>query len=316
MKLNYLKIMHLTTQLALITFVFIAIGLTLWIADMLLNWDILPQWIQNYAELLIISVSVLSILLIFSSLLTALVNLVERQTAQQATPAKADSFTFNKKQKMGFVIGLFIIVVVFVIFQKIDSYRKQQVLERDIQVFTERLERESIALESALADILPRMPESLLTIIAELSKTPTLEETKQPELDSFLASLNLSIQDSPKVSLLLPAEPPYRYMRLNAYTRYSDEVQMNRTFLLKFVQPEEEAYIAQLFSGEVKPLAKSLKGLFIDNTNPSAWGLIRQADKVIAAILLHVEIDSYYHDSVLRKEREFFHDGPDSILTN
>jgi len=317
MKLNYLKIMRTTTNLTLLAFVFIAVAMTLWIADMALKWDILPAWIQRYAELFITSVTLLTVLLVLSSFLTALVSLVELQAVNQTQPITPHSVRFKPQHKWFLAIGLVVVIIIFVFFHQIDVYRKQQIEVRDIQSFTERLERESSELDTALTDVLRRIPPNLLNLMATAQHITQSDHEKIKILATFLHSLKLSIKGDPNVTLLLPAHEPYRYMLLSLGADYShDKPELNKTFLLQFVQGAESEYIQQLFTAQSTPLDKEIKGQFIDNSHPSSWGILRQEDKVVAVLGLRLYLDNYYLNKILRKKHDFFHDGPTTLLSN
>lgn len=315
MKLNYLRIMRTTTNLTLLAFSFIAVAMTLWMADMLLGWDILPDWIQRYAELFITSLGLLTLLLVVSSFLTALVSLVELQAVNQTQPITPHVVRFKPQHKWFFLASLVVVIVIFTLFQQIDAYRKQQVIERDIQNFIARLERESSQLDAALADVLTRIPADLLHLIAKAEQLDKQDEIKT--LTTFIHSLKLSIKDAPNMTWLLPASEPYRYILLGEGASYeNDQLELNKTFLLKFVKQQETQYVQNLFNNNLTPLKSELAGQFIDNTEPSSWGVLQIDNQVVAIIKLQATIDNYYVDEVLRKKHDLFHDGPVKLLSN
>jgi len=71
MKINYLLVSRLTTNLTLLIFMLFAAGFILWTSDEFLNWDILPDWIDNYAQLIIVIFGFFAFLLGLSSLLSS-----------------------------------------------------------------------------------------------------------------------------------------------------------------------------------------------------------------------------------------------------
>jgi len=52
MKIKHLSLARFTTNLTLLFFVLFALGFVLWMSDEFLKWNILPDWIDKYAELL------------------------------------------------------------------------------------------------------------------------------------------------------------------------------------------------------------------------------------------------------------------------
>jgi hypothetical protein len=53
MQLNYLRLTKISTNLTLLTFFLFGLGLILSIADDILDWDILPDVVEKYAQSLI-----------------------------------------------------------------------------------------------------------------------------------------------------------------------------------------------------------------------------------------------------------------------
>jgi len=53
MHFNYLRLAKISTNLTLLTFLIFALGLIFATADSVLDWDILPDLIERYAQLIL-----------------------------------------------------------------------------------------------------------------------------------------------------------------------------------------------------------------------------------------------------------------------
>lgn len=312
MSINYLRLTKIATNLTLFTFLIFAIGLTFSIIDELLDWDILPDLIEKYAQLIIISFGVFSTLFIVSSLvcgLTAIAELLADKRDQSSEPMLS--------RRKSLVVGIIIIgfISALLIFQEIDTYRKQAIFVRDAENFAQRLTANAQQLEKALMEVLPIFPQALLH---KIRNQTILADTEA--LKDFLVAMSLTIPENPEVKLLMRAEAPYHYRVISVikkydYTHEIDQYQLHEQPYILFSKDLENQTITNLFKEKRQPLTQPLKGDCIDNTEPSSWGVLKLEEQIVAILVLKKTIDAYYVNK-LRKKQEFYHRGPASIHTN
>lgn len=316
MQLNYLRLTKISTNLTLLTFFLFGLGLIFSIADQMLRWDILPDAIEKYAYLIIISFGIFVSFFIVSSVICSLTALAEFTAGK--TQGQQPELTLSRRKKIISGITIVTVILAFFVFHKIDEYRKQEIFARDAEKFAERLKNESKQLEEALIKVLPAFPEDLLQKIGDRT---TLENTDCfKELTNFLRAVSLSIPDNPEVKLLTYANEPYKYLVISMaeaeqYYENTDKYNWYKQSYLIFSKELENQAIENLFKENWQPLTEPLRGDFIDNTNPSSWGVLKLGGQVIAILLLKKPVDSYYFDQ-LREKRSFNHLGPAKIHSN
>jgi len=72
MTINHFSCARLTTNLTLLIFILFTLGVIFWTSDEFLDWNILPDWIDSYAQLIIVIVGIFAFLLVASTLLCSL----------------------------------------------------------------------------------------------------------------------------------------------------------------------------------------------------------------------------------------------------
>jgi len=66
-----------------------------------------------------------------------------------------------------------------------------------------------------------------------------------------------------------------------------------------------------LFQGKIKPLTSRLRGEFLDNTDPSSWGVLKYQKDIVGLIFLNGNIEGYG-----RVRNKIFHAGPKTMISN
>jgi heme/copper-type cytochrome/quinol oxidase subunit 2 len=313
MRLNYLRLTRISTNLTLLTFLGFVVGLIFTIADEVLDWDILPDLIEKYAQLIVVSFGIFSSLFIISSIVCSLTTIAEL-TAYKINGQQADS-TLSRRKKM--ILGIIIttVIIAFFVFQEIDVYRKQEIFARDAEKFAQRLDRNTKQLEEALTEVLLSFPEALLQKISDQTVLETTDELKD-----FLVAVSLAIPDHPQVALLMCADDPYNYFVISVIKKYDyqnevNQYQLHKQPYISFSKDSENQVVKNLFKENLQPLTKPLKGDFIDNTEPSSWGVLKSDGQVVAILLLKEPIEGYYFKN-LRKRKAFNHTGPVKVHSN
>lgn len=318
MRLNYLRLTKISTNLTLLTFFLFGLGLIFSVADEMLDWDILPDVIEKYAHLIIISFGIFVSFFIVSSVICSLTALAELTAGK--TQVQQSESTLSRRKKIILGITIVTVILAFFVFHKIDEYRKQEIFARDAEKFAERLKNESKQLEEALIKVLPAFPEDLLQ---KMGDRTTLENTDcLKELTNFLRAVSLSIPDNPEVKLLTYANAPYKYLVISmakqnneGYYEDTDEYESYKQSYLVFSKELENKVVESLLKGNWQPLTEPLRGDFIDNTEPSSWGILKSGEQVVAIVLLTKPVERYYFNQ-LREKKSFSHSGPAKIHSN
>lgn len=311
MKMNYFLISRLTTNLTLFIFLLFAAGVILWTSDEFLDWDLLPDWIDNYAQLIIVIFGVFAFLLVLSSLLSSLAVLAEFAARQMGV--SAPPLQFSRKKLAIVLIVVIMVLVSFLIFHQIDKYREQTRLAKNRVEFQEKLDKQSQELEQSLSQMITLFPNSILQAIRNQS---LLAKPTKQELTKFLSAISASLPQAPQIELLMPAaQPPYQYHQIwitSEYEyRYNDEHDIHQQFFTQLPNAVEREVVEVLLKGKIKPLTNRLQGKFLDNTEPSSWGVLKYQEHIVGLILLKGEIEGY---NLVRNK--IFHAGPQSIISN
>jgi hypothetical protein len=313
MKINHLLCARLTTNLTLFVFILFALGVMLWTSDEFLNWNILPDWIDKYAQLIIVIFGIFAFLLVVSSLLCSLMVLAEF-AAQKVGIQTKEFRVFTRKKLTILAIVIIGVLVTFFAFHKIDKYREESRLAKNRVEFKAKLEKQSKELGESLSHLVTRFPDKILQEIESKTVLKEPAEGEEDELKKLLGAISSSLSQNPSVVLLVPANPPYKYCQIGVYHshyEYGHNKSAFRQFFLQFPDHVETEVIDALFLEKIKPLKASLKGHFIDNSDPSVWGILKYRSKVVALIYLEGTIGGYG-----RVREKIFHSGPKKLISN
>jgi hypothetical protein len=312
-KINHLLCARLATNLTLFVFTLFILGVVLSTADLFLDWDILPDGIQRYAELAIVIFGIVASLLVVSSFLCSLMVLAE--FAAKRVGIQGKELRFNRKKSTILLVAIISILIAFLALQTIDEYREENRLAKNRIEFQEKLDKQSKALAESLSQMVTLFPSSLLQAIENKQVFKIKPKYEEDELIKFLNAISVSLPQQPGIALLIPATPPYKYGKISfmsdnkyGYDPYKTEGQQ---FFIQFPNEVEKEIVETLFQGKTQMLKASLKGNFIDNSEPSAWGILKFNDKIVALIFLIQHIEGYG-----RVRDEIFHSGPEILISN
>ncbi|MBW4551173.1 MAG: hypothetical protein KME35_08705 [Aphanocapsa sp. GSE-SYN-MK-11-07L] len=138
------------------------------------------------------------------------------------------------------------------------------------------------------------------------------------DLRQLLQSVTISFPNQPALALLIPADPPYKYSRID-----QQAIQLNRKSNAFFLSPQrfvgfpsslEAKVVDQLFSGQNPKFTSGLNGVFINNTQPSSWGVLRYNNRVIALVYLGVDYQCPGPSEFVKAR--CVHPGPVSLHAN
>ncbi len=287
MAINYRYTLRFSTDLALYLFLFFAAGALLWTADEFLNWNVLPDWIDKYAQLIIILFGIAVGLCVCSCLLSSVVLIAESLAQRAGMP----DYTVPPRVWRYAVGAIFLTLGVFLIFSKVDEYRKG-VADRHRRA--EELQEYRRVVED-LQTAANRVPELFPRSIAEeISRGTTFKN--ESDLVQFLTALRSSTPHHPTVSVLSRAAPPYEYCHwqlVAGRARNSDrpaDFEVAKQFYIGFPSAIEKGVVAELFNGQVSPVNERLEGEVIDNVRAGSWRTIEVGGKVAAIVVFRTEL--------------------------
>ncbi len=317
MGFNHRFALRLTTDMALAVFLFYTIGLVLWVIDTVLNWNILPDWIDQYAQVIILVFGVLALMFVIASMMLSLALLAQSAANRSGLPDFKTPPIFKKIAS----ISVATFVVLLVVLQTVDLYRKNAAAEaaklkaqKRMEEYRETFEQTRQSMNDALPGILRLFPPDLLQALAGGTFT---KKEHLAELSSLLRAIAVSTPNSPELRLLLPAKPPYRYFEISddaLLVMKDDTYTFEPKYYIGFPTELEEEIVRALFSGTVQPLSTRLEGQFITNAMPSSWGVLKYRDKIIALVVLQGTVEEY--TQTMFSHYGFWHKGPDALYSN
>jgi len=130
-------------------------------------------------------------------------------------------------------------------------------------------------------------------------------------LQQIFAAVTISFPAEPQIALLIPAQDPYKYYRIDRDDLTTDDrgnLNLRPTYHAGFPSEVESQAIDALFAGESVRLDAPLKGAFLNNTLPSSWGLLADtADRPLALVYMHANFRG------LPALKDLHHPGPERL---
>ncbi|NEO99790.1 MAG: hypothetical protein F6K58_14150 [Symploca sp. SIO2E9] len=162
-----------------------------------------------------------------------------------------------------------------------------------------------------------QLPEILKQFTPSLLESIQSNTISASEIRQLLQAVTVSLPHQPSLVLLIPAEAPYKYYRIDQQAIAFDKNSvpyLRPQFYFGFPTQLETEIVDQLFSGQTSSTKTALDGVFIKNTHPSSWGVLRLDNQVIALVYLGVNFrcpkpTEFIKDSCI-------HSGPKALYTN
>jgi uncharacterized membrane protein YccC len=284
MGFDHRNILRLSTDFAIGLFLLFALGSTVWVADEFLGWNLLPDWIDKYAQAIVVVFGVAAGLAVGTSALCSAVVIAESLARDAGAGERGASGQFGKIA-LGCAVAA---VVVFIVLGKIDSLRKQSAATRHRADAVAAFGQQVKDMQATVVEVAGAFPTDLL----QSAGSSTVSEADAGLLQ-FLSAAQASVSHRPEVSLLVRAAEPYRYCHLKLAAREerggdpaAGRYVISRQFYLGFPTPAEAAVVQALFEGRVEPVESPLRGEVVDTTVPGSWQVLRREDRVAAVLLL------------------------------
>lgn len=299
MVLNHRLVLRMATDLAIGLFLVFSFGVVLWVADEFLGWNVLPDWIDKFAQLLVVVFGIAGGLAVGTSLLCSFVVIAE--SVAEHVGIREPAVTGRRWRMVGLVfVGT---VGAFVLFGKIDAYRKGLIRERQKSEAKADFDQKARDLQSNAVQVAALVDDALLNYL-----TSGAQGGGDAELIRYMSAVRVSIPHRPVVSVLVRAALPYQYCHLELVRRPEREANttlepyaLTRQLYLGFPTAQETSVVERLFADQAAPLTNLLRGEVIDNGRSSGWQTLRRQGEVVGLLLLKAED---------RPPFEFHHSGP------
>jgi hypothetical protein len=321
MLFNHRFLLRLITNLVVFALALSSIGILLWTIDEFIGWDILPDAIGIYVRALVIGIAWVTCTLIVIHLLLSLTLFAEASASRAKLPdIQVKPELKRKLNRLVPLVGVMVILLFYGL-QAANRVRGNFVARLDRQE-TEQKQRKEFETASVKFDQIQQDLDQALPQVLELF-TPSLLNSIQTntisagELRQLFEAVQVSFPHNPSLSLLIPAQSPYRYYKLDskAIARTKEgQFSLRPHYYFGFPTESETKAVNQLFAEQAAAPTNALTGVFIRNTVPSSWGVLRLNGRAIA--LVHLEAAYSCPDPTEFVKDRCIHDGPAELHVN
>jgi hypothetical protein len=304
MALNHRFLLRFVTNIAVYLLLFSCFGVVLWVVDEIIGWDILPDAWSLLVRAALVAGGIIAFVLVVINLILSLALVAESQASRATLPDFQISGRLRRRFKHSFVALGLVVALLVVGLQVADRFRSAALAR------TARSEFEQVqaTTETSLDKVLDLFSPELITALAQNQ----LDQTQLSSLRRLLGSISNSFPHRPTVAMLLPAQSPYQYYRIDPGSIAANkegQLYLAPQFYTAMPSELENTTLKALFEGKPAPVTEAMQGAVLNNTFPSAWGVLNNNGKIVAVVYLQAEFPMNYDSS-------FNHDGPDQLLSN
>lgn len=145
--MNHRRALRASTDTGLMIFLIMIIGVVLWTTDEMLGWNLLPDWIDKYAELLVIILSILAAFSVVISVMCSFAVMAESAAEKAGITAPTPS----RRTRLIIAIGILVAFGSMLGLHQVDQYRASK------RVAAER-QRTSAKASSPRSLTVPQLP--------------------------------------------------------------------------------------------------------------------------------------------------------------
>jgi hypothetical protein len=281
--MNHRRALRASTNTGLTIFLITIVGVVLWTTDEVLGWNILPDWIDKYAQVLVIVVSILAGFSVVISLMCSFALMAEAAAEKASISSPAPSPGARRLIALGILLAF---ATMFGL-HKIDQYRANQRRKAEEQRNLARYNETQQQLQTRMPDLVALFtPELRQHLVANGS------ETGDEALARLLNAIHLSTPYEPEVSIVIRAQAPYRYCAMTARPEPRHNAPeptwrfLRRQFFTDLPSQWEREAIATLFRDRSLAIPKDRQGLVIDTRRASVWDTVKHEGEVVALLVL------------------------------
>jgi hypothetical protein len=270
--MNHRHALKISTDAGLGIVLFMIAGVVLWTADELLGWDLLPEWIDKFAQLLVIIFALLAGFAVVVSVMCSFAVIAESAAERMDARAPAS----NRRFWRALAAAALVTAAAMFGLHKFDQFRT-----------TARTEERSSELRARMPDALARFPAA---VKESLASEPS--EEGDEAIARLLNALELSMPHQPEASVVVPAEAPYTHCVITALPdRRRDDPSdpwqyLHRRYLAGFPSEWERDAVQAGFSGQAMDVTRNLRGVVLDTRIPASWGPLEEEDRVVALLVM------------------------------
>ncbi|NJM97505.1 MAG: hypothetical protein HC800_10345 [Phormidesmis sp. RL_2_1] len=308
--MNHRFLLRLVTNLAVVLLTLFCCGVVLWVIDEFVQWDILPDAWSLIVRALLVAGGVTAFALLMMNVLLSLALLAESNASRARLPNYGISQQLKRRVRKSIVIGIAAIALTIGGLQVTNHFRSQAAAQASRVEFFQAQSDLNAATQQVVNLFTPPLLEAIGT-------NSLAEKGQLGNLSKLLSAIPLSFPHSPNATLiLLASQPPFKYARVTSGSIRSGDngaLSLSPEFYATFPAEQEVQIIEQLFAGTLPEIKAPLKGQIINNTLPSAWGILTREGQVIAVVYLQSDLFSSYPPDAIPS---FHHNGPDALFSN
>jgi hypothetical protein len=281
--MNHRRALRVSPDIGLGVFLIVIVGVVLWSTDELLGWNILPDWIDKYAQLLVIILSILAAFAVVISIMCSFAVMAEAAAAQSGVAAP----TRSRGARVLVALGILLAFGIMYGLHKVDQYRARQRAEAEQQRVDARYAEVRAELSSRMPNILALFSPDLVDHLTQ-APTPGGDEALARLLDAIEASTPFA----PTVSVLVNAAAPYTHCIINTLPEHERQFQpgerryLRRQFLTGFPSGWEHEAVKAGLEGRAMEVPRDMSGVFIDTHAPSNWGTLTRDGQAVGVLML------------------------------
>ncbi len=293
--MNHRSVLRISTNLAIYAFLFTTVGTVFWTLDTVLDWDILPDWLESCAVAIVIIVGTMTAFSVVVSLMCSAAVVAENVAHRNLGHTETSTSNMSRRTKaiawvLASIGGAFLIL-----FYQVDVYRAEKARLAAREKHAENYFKAQDAMRERIPSIVSGFTS---TMCVNMASSIPLEG--EESISEMLAAIQASTPMNPEIKLMIKTAEPYQYeiviSRNGNYVKHSSGLYayLSRNKLVDLPSVWERDTVASIFGGAELTVPHGRRGAFIDTREPCAWGLVRHEGKVVGIVLLRASVSSAY----------------------
>ena len=273
MTLNPRAVLRLSTRLTLSLIILCGLGMILWLIDSVLNWNILPDALDIYVELILVVFASITGL----SILTSIICLLGITGEWISQKAHFDQSAVSKRSKKRILFGFIFIGILLFGFYIIDESKKKNATENADRLEAENYAKMSSTLDSSLSVNLASTHEIIARQLLNVDSNSLV-------LSQVMQAFEKSLPYKTSIEILILAKSPYKYEILSVDGYPQDSI-VARQQLLSMPTKNENEVVADILKNSETNHRFSNDGLFFNGEYPHAWKVISYEESNIGILM-------------------------------
>ena len=265
-------------------------GIVLYIADEAFRWNLLPDWLERIAGVLLSAVGMMAgcalVACLTASMALVALSIADRGREKASAEEEARARRAGRRRAAWVAVGVALVAGAGFALQKADEWRgkRMEAARREEHRADYGATRE--VLERQVAFLTDKFP-------AELADAAAAGDgSREREIAELLASFRASSRFSPAVSLVVRATAaPYAWVRMEAdacalKNPCDEKSPLEKKSFVALPNRWERDTVAALFGGAELEVPQGRGGVLIDTHEPCAWRAVRGTDGGIRGLLV------------------------------